>query len=393
MGTIGTLVNKSPTLLRYKPATELMLGSAYIGVEIEAENVPRDITLPVSLSCYWSAHADESLRNNGMEFTFTIPLFGEDAVSAIRGLCSYARDKKWAISQRTGLHVHLDVRDMEVDDLCKLLCLYSLAEPALYKWIGDAREFNHFCLPWYTAQHGLNKAAQALMMPSREARMLLQEVQRYSGLNLQALAKFGSIEFRQMKTTFDPDRIFTWINFIMALKAHAISTKYSLDDIAEEATTGREFLDNVFGTTYAAKLWYPKYDKDIVEYGITSVEELLKGFKGGTVSSAAATFHSAYTLAKKEAGTPPGLDVFKTKYLSKSYSKVMGTPAELWATLDNPIVQDAPQLARGRILRQITPANFDVQDDSEEIPDEDSEYDGDDRNEDIDDDTNDEGDF
>jgi hypothetical protein len=89
---------------------------------------------------YWLIKEDHSLRNRGMEFVFKEPLFGKDVLSALDAFLTWQKKTKLQTSVRTGLHVHLDVREMSSDDITSFVMLYTSLEPLIYKWVGDNRE-------------------------------------------------------------------------------------------------------------------------------------------------------------------------------------------------------------------------------------------------------------
>lgn len=331
---VGRLVNKPAPRLAYTSTPELALNDAFIGVEVEAEGVTGGARRPpdavvAALAQYWQPHSDDSLRNGGAEFVYIAPLFGGDIVDSIKALCEVAAKNKFVISARTGLHVHLDVRALTVDELFVLLGTYALVEKAIYTWIGDKREFNHFCLPWYSAQGTLATTLSAFTKKDTgECLDILERAHRYSGLNLQSVMKFGSIEFRQMKTCFDYTRILSWINIILNLKRFAVDfvgnkglDLLSLCDYAAHMGP-RAFLEDVFKQK-CPSLWYPAFTTDMYEYGLPSVEEVING--ADLHNNTGLSFDRHMRLLSEERGQFPGLAVFKAKRQAEKAKKIQGT--------------------------------------------------------------------
>ncbi len=288
---IGTLVNRPAAALVYTGTSRLVLPDTYVGVEVEAENVPRSFMdrPPPDIKTHWHPHIDDSLRDNGMEFAFAQPLFGMDVINAIVTLCEVARKHDFKTSMRTGLHVHIDVRELNLDQFIRLQVLYALVEAPIFRWVGDGRDKNHFCLPWYVAQGDLRKAASAFMAPPPECQKILERVHRYSACNLQAVAKFGSLEFRHLKTCFDSSRIIQWINILLSLKKAAVNSIIPPEALCEYSLNigARQFLNEVFGPI-ATELWYPDYYKDIYEFGALSAEEIIRAVTPKSTSPAIA---------------------------------------------------------------------------------------------------------
>ena len=185
-----------------------------IGVEIEMEDIRSAPVLPL-----WEYKVDNSLRN-GIEYTFSGPLSGKDAETALNSV--YEKCLKHGncdLSPRTGTHVHLDASRMKVSIIRNMCVLYSLLEEPIFAWIGERREANNFCLPWFVA--GGDLGAISSLINSTNPRYGASKVGRYSALNLNALSKFGSLEFRHLKTTYNKNRLYQWINLILAIKQAA----------------------------------------------------------------------------------------------------------------------------------------------------------------------------
>lgn len=283
---VGRIFGREPPGILNKGDPSLVLPETYMGLEFEIENY-RHGHMPEDLLNYWRIKEDHSLRNAGMEFVFNGPMFGKDITTAVDSFLSWQKGTKIQTSVRTGLHVHLDVRSLPVDSLVSFMALYTALEPLIYKWVGDNREESNFCVPYYYSQQAFvqakrvmesvlqdeqdffKKATAAAPPPpnplraggihrvrldeqpggyARGVSAAIDEAQRYdryAGLNLQSLSRFGSVEFRHMKMTFDRGRIMKWINLILALKKEAMGKsvhdvsgllrkhEYKINDVAK----------------------------------------------------------------------------------------------------------------------------------------------------------------
>jgi hypothetical protein len=285
---LGKLLNQPEAARYFVPDARFVLPDCRIGVEFEFEHtgiIAERRQLPVTpWSHYWQWHEEGSIRDAGSEFVFVEPLFGRDAITAIEGLCGMARELRWRSTLRTGLHVHLDVRDMEVPQLIGFGVLYAILEPAIYHWIGDNRENSHFCIPWYKAEGSLLEAAQifqAALKPSEgpngELLNSSERYNRYAGMNWQSLYKFGSVEARHMKTTTDPVRVLRWINLLMAIKRATTRIPHSDTAIVREVEHlgPREAIYRFLGPDFG---WfqYPELERDVLEKGIPTANELIR---------------------------------------------------------------------------------------------------------------------
>jgi len=284
---LGDVLGKPKELRTYSPDARWVLPKSMIGLEFEYEGV-HDVPLIFEgnqlLKSSWTTHKDDSLKDNGTEFIFASPMFGADAYNAIQGLMEGARKLQWKCSVRAGIHVHLDVRDLELSQLIGFIILYTIVEPILFQWIGDNRENFIFCIPFYKADESLLETCKLVKSALQDEKYqsnltygVSKKFNRYSALNLQALSKFGSVEFRHMRTTHDFPRVIDWINMIQSLKAATFKLPTSDGAIIKTAksTPSHEFLKYVFGNELAAKLWTADAPRLMHEVGIPTAKDLV----------------------------------------------------------------------------------------------------------------------
>jgi hypothetical protein len=223
MANIAKLAGVAPSIRTYTSLQDtFILPQQKIGIEIEVEGYKRSVSLSL-----WEKHDDNSLRESGKEFT-TIGdgLFGDDLERAIMEIMDAAHKNKWIISERTGIHIHMDMTNLETKKSFLYFCiLYAYYELPLFKFIGIERYHNIFCLPWQKAQ-GIISYVNSIANGDREMKGELNNLQRsekYSALNFGTLGTYGTVEFRHMKTEFDAKRLIVWINLLMSLKKSALA--------------------------------------------------------------------------------------------------------------------------------------------------------------------------
>lgn len=196
---------------------ELVSSLDYVGVEIEMEEAGRWPRLSL-----WHRGGDGSLRNNGMEIKFLSPYRGANVIKALEELRAAVADGASAIfNDRCSMHVHIDVRDLTIDQLRVLITNYVYFEPhMLAQIIPPTRRSNNFCVPYSQSSH---KIATLGRMFHRETARELHNVidnvcSKYDALNLQSIASFGSVEFRVFSGTFDYDTVLRQINLCLSFK-------------------------------------------------------------------------------------------------------------------------------------------------------------------------------
>lgn len=199
-----------------------------IGIEIEVENIQER---PL-LHYYWYEKEDGSLRNYGVEYT-SIPLTGNQIPYALSYLKEILEeDNVPSFSQRTSIHIHLNVRDYSWERVKSLLTLYAIFEKHFFNLAGTKREENIFCVPLY-------KCIQLSAINNLENN--IKEWSKYSAINLGTISGtdickcFGTIEFRHLYGTLDISIILFWINSI--IKLHEASNNYNFDTLKETILT------------------------------------------------------------------------------------------------------------------------------------------------------------
>jgi hypothetical protein len=205
----------------------------------------------------------------------------------------------------------LDVRDLETSQLIGLIILYTILEPLIFKWIGQDRENSIFCIPYYKADESLAQAVELVRSviadEANKSKLTFassKKFARYAALNLNALHKYGSVEFRHMRTTHDFDRVVDWINIIQSLKAATFKLPTSDGAILRLAknTEPNAFLAHIFGYELAAKLWSQEAPDLIRGLGVSTAKDLV--------------LHGLTTKLWQEVQIPDGKHEGFTKYMA-----------------------------------------------------------------------------
>lgn len=280
MTSVGKTLGFPASSRTYEDSKKLALGRCLTGVEFECENVKAQ-SLPVEdWADNWEMTRDDSLRGAGMEFVLKTPLFGQDLIDAISGFCGWAAKSKFETNYRTGLHIHIDVRNLEMDQLIAMVCYYALFEKVLFHRIGKDREGSIFCMPFYKAEGTIPLIAAAFS--GKDMKMQAARVDRYGALNLNALSKYGSVEWRHFQTTFDDSQVIEWINLAQSFKKFAKSNPMKPGDLLGEVSKSPKGLfDRILGPELADKYWYPEAEKDIFGAGLNIAQDLAVMLSGG----------------------------------------------------------------------------------------------------------------
>ena len=208
---VGDFYGHKCKKLKYRTNKEFPTQDA-VGIEIEIEKV-NDIYQPKveGFINYWNTTGDDSLRNQGREYVTVSELWGEDitiALDLMKEFLSLNKEGGYVeVSERCSIHVHVDVRDLLINELRNFLLVATAVEPLLFKVSGNRRG-NIYCIPASDFYNG-NKHIQ-MIAESKEDKCNILDTAKYSSMNTSALHKYGSIEFRHHEGTDDVNRIKNW---------------------------------------------------------------------------------------------------------------------------------------------------------------------------------------
>lgn len=252
-----------------------IVGTALVGVEVELENIPPEY-LGWDMK-YWSVKNDGSLRNNGAEFVFRQPLAGADIINALDELESFIKDNKINpdLSDRTSVHVHVDVRDFTADEFKTFILMYATFEKPLFNYGGADRYDNIFCVPFGASKDEVNNVSIIVSSDIEKNpdafRIGVNDSHKYSGCNIAAVQRFGSTEFRIHKGAWKKDELLPWVNILLCIREAA-----SNPELSEEVTNRgihvytsqsgpMEFAQSVFGEENLTRMMYEDIEHDIID--------------------------------------------------------------------------------------------------------------------------------
>lgn len=219
------------TILRkyLKGATK---GSVGIEVEVEGNKFPKvpgmEMThksLPLEGWTFWNYVKDGSLRGeDNAEYVLREPIEFEQVPDAVAELTAKLEEygSKLDDSNRTSVHVHLNVQNFHMNRLTAFIALYLCFEEVLTEWCGDHRVGNLFCLRGKDAPGALTKIKRFIQSDGQTE---LNDNLHYAGLNTNALTKFGSLEIRTLRGPTDFSIIQQWVDILERI--YKLSAEYT----------------------------------------------------------------------------------------------------------------------------------------------------------------------
>jgi hypothetical protein len=246
-----------------------------VGIEIEMEgNVPfpREDAL---VGTNWRSEADGSLRGHSVEYIVDKPVFVNEVGETLKSLQTVLKRHKTkpVYSFRAGVHVHVNVQKLTMYQLGTLAALYYCVEHSLVKFCGNRREGNLFCLRNEDAEYSLFQLQRALS--TGDISYLATDDIRYSSMNLRAVTRYGSVEFRAMETQPDLTKIEEWCHILVKLRDAAVQIEDRSDIPYQMSFKGPEnWLYDILGESLFKLVNYEGINKDIMR-GMRSCQILM----------------------------------------------------------------------------------------------------------------------
>lgn len=198
----------------------------HVGIEVEVEAAKQLPPLEVKP---WTCKPEQSLRGYGMEYITTGPILcNSDKTEALKALSDLLFDKYYKVdhdSPRTSVHVHVNVLGLTPTQVYTAACAYWLLENPLMKWCGPTREGNKFCLRLKDAEGILGLIKGDMRNVEKQQYLPFQSYKadycKYGGLNLNAIGRFGSLEFRGLRGVYDTKTMDLWSTSMYTLVTRA----------------------------------------------------------------------------------------------------------------------------------------------------------------------------
>ena len=206
---------------------------------------------------------DGSLPEEGFEIN-TNPTRGDMFASHIKATIAACNRAETETSKDCGLHVHVDARDLNYHDICKLALLYSKVECALFAMQPLTRQNNQYCRMvdnYYQLQPNgfkhafLNhlyrnentfpktkKEKRAYIGMKNGKRVFSQRTEkyhsaRYYAMNLHTWFYRGTVEFRHAASTLSGTKATNWGLVCMWIVEKASTMSYAqIKALSEDST-------------------------------------------------------------------------------------------------------------------------------------------------------------
>lgn len=219
------------------------------GVELEFVGVhPRDVARAINnvdgIDCYyegyhhrttayWKLVTDQSIDGTGGEIVSPILMGDEGARQLELVIAALDTIEGISVNVSCGLHVHLDVADLTVNEIQTTYERYADYESQIDMIMPRSRRGNNS--RWCGSITNVKTRVKNVRTKSKAG--LANAAGRYYKVNLQSLTRYGTMEFRQHSGTINFDKIINWVSFLMAF----VEKSKKLNNVVKPQSKTRAF--------------------------------------------------------------------------------------------------------------------------------------------------------
>jgi len=238
-----------------------------VGIELELEGVHNT---PDLNRTFWECVPDGSLRNHGLEIRCANPLSGAKLEKAIADLDECLANMPYEISERCSTHIHLDVTDMNGQQLLNFLLLSSMFEHLLFRLFGNTRLSNTFCMAVDSGTTNYDNIVTFGRDPTVSGAVDITW-SKYAGISLNRLRDLGTVEFRMFCPITTKESYTRVLEFLFALKREALSMETIQEIILYKKS---HTLGDVFSRLFPNEGYSAEYDR-LLERGVQVTNDLI----------------------------------------------------------------------------------------------------------------------
>lgn len=242
-----------------------------IGIEIEVEGSG---PLPVINEKTWKSTEDQSLRGHSIEYVSSAPIPASIVGTSLDFLKKKLEKAPVVESFRTSVHFHKNMLKYSPMQIWNAITVYWILEDVLMNYCGPSRINSTFCGRLRDAEGVVDAVQYDLSLDYPFKSFKHNDTIRYSGCNLAALRKFGTIEFRGMRGTLDTDVLKRWIGELNSLVDTAADEFHSPEDVLDQFFESKPdvFARRFLSANFAQELFdIDKKWKDTIQNGAERV--------------------------------------------------------------------------------------------------------------------------
>lgn len=257
MPIISEILTFLPSIGTEHSISKSIVSTTKVGIELEMEGVSQR-SYEEHRASGWGFIPDGSLRESGIEAVLKKPLGGVKLVKALEHFTTWRKDHAPGaeVNDRTGMHVHVDVRDLTPRQLKTFLLTSIMFEEVFIEATGGRRD-NVFCCRFATSDNQLMFVSKVGMLNRNNVETTFQGTEKYATVNMKSIYNLGSVEFRYHKGTLETDEILSWVNTLLQMKEYSKANEIIPEEMPAvySACGGKEFFTQVLGEDIASKYY------------------------------------------------------------------------------------------------------------------------------------------
>ena len=191
---------------------KLSINNFKFGVELESNIPTRSIRKNTKFELDWRVHDEHC----GSEIVSPVLKGYKGLMSVRRQLQNLWKKVDKIKFGNCGLHVHVDIQHFNLGQAKNLLLIASRFDQIIYCLMPGERWNNQFARRCAYSEKKIKKATGLGALQS-----LQKGHERYSGLNLHAFSKHGTVEFRYAMGSADWQKIYSLISMYLRMVAAA----------------------------------------------------------------------------------------------------------------------------------------------------------------------------
>ena len=200
-----------------------------LGVEIECFNVDRDRFLHLvrrqgieiqhedynhDTRNHYKVVSDSSiLGDNALECVSPV-LKGKTGLKSLKKVCDSLNQSGAQVNRSTGLHVHVGLQGIDIEQYKSIFVNYYFLENAIDKFMANSRRGNSNT---YCRSITYDKSVYLAECQTFEKIAQVFSYERYFKVNPMSYSRHNTLEFRQHQGTADYAKIEMWVKFICKL--------------------------------------------------------------------------------------------------------------------------------------------------------------------------------
>ena len=217
---------------------------------------------------YWKLTTDGSLgRGAGREFVSPV-LSGEAGFDQVRKVCRTMIATGCRINRRCGLHAHIGVANHTVESVRRIVKIFMKFDAVIDGFMAPSRRRNGsqggYCRSNYVSNRDLFNSAMTFN-ELRNAVGQVTESARYFKVNLTAISRHHTVEFRQHQGTVDAHKTEMWVRFLLRVSSRVKVMDDQEIDLAPQtleglmALVGSNQAETIYFTERTA--WFARPDR------------------------------------------------------------------------------------------------------------------------------------